>query len=102
MTQTSREPDSTTAAVGAALRQTPSVDVPADAAARHAELSQIISEQLGLEPADIRVVLEMDTAKDQWSIAAGTYSSRFTSATSFELSAFTTLDPTPWRPPEWM
>ncbi len=45
-------------------------------------LSQIISDQLGLKPDDINVVLEMDTAKDQWSIAAGTYSSRFTSGTA--------------------
>ena len=45
-------------------------------------LSQIISDQLGLRPDDINVVLEMDTAKDQWSIAAGTYSSRFTLSTA--------------------
>lgn len=45
-------------------------------------LSQIVADQLGLQPADVRVVLEMDTAKDQWSIAAGTYSSRFTSGTA--------------------
>ena len=31
---------------------------------------------------DINVVLEMDTAKDQWSIAAGTYSCRFTPGTA--------------------
>lgn len=45
-------------------------------------LSQIVADKLGLEPKDIRVVLELDTAKDQWSIAAGTYSSRFTSGTA--------------------
>jgi 2-furoyl-CoA dehydrogenase large subunit len=45
-------------------------------------LSQIIADELGLTPADINVVLEMDTAKDVWSIAAGTYSSRFTSGTA--------------------
>jgi 2-furoyl-CoA dehydrogenase large subunit len=45
-------------------------------------LSQIVAEQLGLNPADIDVVLEMDTAKDQWSIAAGTYSCRFTPGTA--------------------
>jgi 2-furoyl-CoA dehydrogenase large subunit len=45
-------------------------------------LSQIVAEQLGLDPADIDVVLEMDTAKDQWSIAAGTYSCRFTPGTA--------------------
>src|SRR3569832_2222685 len=36
-------------------------------------LSQIIADELGLAPSDINVVLEMDTAKDVWSIAAGTY-----------------------------
>ena len=41
-------------------------------------LAQIVAEQLGLSPQDVNVVLEMDTAKDQWSIAAGTYSCRFT------------------------
>jgi 2-furoyl-CoA dehydrogenase large subunit len=45
-------------------------------------LSQIVAQQLGLSPDDIHVILEMDTAKDQWSIAAGTYSSRFTSGTA--------------------
>jgi 2-furoyl-CoA dehydrogenase large subunit len=37
-------------------------------------LSQIVADQLGLQPGDVDVTLEMDTAKDQWSIAAGTYS----------------------------
>ena len=45
-------------------------------------LSQIVADQLGLKPDDIDVVLEMDTAKDQWSIAAGTYSCRFTPGTA--------------------
>ena len=45
-------------------------------------LSQIVADQLGLTPDDIDVVLEMDTAKDQWSIAAGTYSCRFTPGTA--------------------
>ena len=45
-------------------------------------LSQIVADQLGLSPDDIDVVLEMDTAKDQWSIAAGTYSCRFTPGTA--------------------
>src|SRR6185436_6623108 len=45
-------------------------------------LSQIVAERLGLTPDDINVVLEMDTAKDQWSIAAGTYSCRFTPGTA--------------------
>ena len=45
-------------------------------------LAQIVAEQLGLRPDDIDVTLEMDTAKDQWSIAAGTYSCRFTPGTA--------------------
>jgi 2-furoyl-CoA dehydrogenase large subunit len=45
-------------------------------------LSQIVAERLGLTPDDVNVVLEMDTAKDQWSIAAGTYSCRFTPGTA--------------------
>ena len=45
-------------------------------------LSQIVADQLGLAPDDVDVVLEMDTAKDQWSIAAGTYSCRFTPGTA--------------------
>jgi len=45
-------------------------------------LSQIVADRLGLTPDDINVVLEMDTAKDQWSIAAGTYSCRFTPGTA--------------------
>ena len=45
-------------------------------------LAQIIAGQLGLSLDDVHVILEMDTAKDQWSIAAGTYSSRFTSGTA--------------------
>jgi 2-furoyl-CoA dehydrogenase large subunit len=45
-------------------------------------LAQIVSRELGLGPDDVEVVLELDTAKDQWSIAAGTYSSRFASGTA--------------------
>jgi 2-furoyl-CoA dehydrogenase large subunit len=45
-------------------------------------LSQIVADRLGLKPDDVNVVLEMDTAKDQWSIAAGTYSCRFTPGTA--------------------
>ncbi len=45
-------------------------------------LAQIVADQLGLQPSDVDVTLEMDTAKDQWSIAAGTYSCRFTPGTA--------------------
>ena len=40
-------------------------------------LSQIVADQLGLEMEDVVCGLEMDTQKDPWSIAAGSYSCRF-------------------------
>jgi len=45
-------------------------------------LAQIVADRLGLAPDEVKVVLELDTAKDQWSIAAGTYSCRFTPGTA--------------------
>src|SRR6185295_2112965 len=43
-------------------------------------VAQIVADALGLTPQDIRVVTEMDTARDAWSIASGNYSSRFAPA----------------------
>ncbi len=43
-------------------------------------LSQIVAQAFGLAPKDIRVVTELDTARDAWSIASGNYSSRFAAA----------------------
>ena len=43
-------------------------------------LAQVVGEVFGLSPVDIRVVGELDTARDAWSIAAGNYSSRFAGA----------------------
>ena len=43
-------------------------------------LAQIVADALGLKPSDIRVIVELDTAKDAWSIASGNYSSRFAAA----------------------
>ena len=43
-------------------------------------LAQIVADALGLKPSDIRVVTELDTARDAWSIASGNYSSRFAAA----------------------
>ncbi len=43
-------------------------------------LAQVIADTLGLKPQDIRVITEVDTAKDGWSIASGNYSSRFAPA----------------------
>jgi 2-furoyl-CoA dehydrogenase large subunit len=45
-------------------------------------LSQIVADQLGLDPNDIVVSLDTDTAKDGWSIAAGNYSCRFAPASA--------------------
>ena len=42
--------------------------------------AQIVADALGLNPADVRVVGELDTARDAWSIASGNYSSRFAPA----------------------
>lgn len=42
--------------------------------------AQVAADVLGLAPKDIRVIGEMDTARDAWSIASGNYSSRFAAA----------------------
>jgi 2-furoyl-CoA dehydrogenase large subunit len=42
--------------------------------------AQVVADVLGLDPAEIRVVGELDTARDAWSIASGNYSSRFAPA----------------------
>jgi len=43
-------------------------------------LAQVIADALGIKPQDVRVVADVDTAKDGWSIASGNYSSRFAPA----------------------
>jgi 2-furoyl-CoA dehydrogenase large subunit len=43
-------------------------------------VAQVVADALGLAPKDVRVVGEMDTARDGWSIASGNYSSRFAAA----------------------
>jgi 2-furoyl-CoA dehydrogenase large subunit len=40
-------------------------------------VSQIVADELGVVPADVTVVDEMDTFTRPWSISSGTYSSRF-------------------------
>jgi 2-furoyl-CoA dehydrogenase large subunit len=57
-------------------------DVTVQGQSHETVLAQIVAAELGLAPEEVEVVLEMDTAKDQWSIAAGTYSSRFASGTA--------------------
>jgi 2-furoyl-CoA dehydrogenase large subunit len=44
-------------------------------------VAQVVADELGLTPADIRVTTEFDTGRDAWSIASGNYSSRFAAAT---------------------
>jgi 2-furoyl-CoA dehydrogenase large subunit len=40
-------------------------------------VAQIVADELGLDPADVSVIDEMDTATRFWTISSGTYSSRF-------------------------
>jgi 2-furoyl-CoA dehydrogenase large subunit len=56
---------------------TVTADVTVQGQSHETVLAQIVADELGLSTDDVEVVLELDTAKDQWSIAAGTYSSRF-------------------------
>ncbi len=43
-------------------------------------LAQVVADVLGLKPAEVRIITDVDTAKDGWSIASGNYSSRFAPA----------------------
>lgn len=43
-------------------------------------LAQVVADVFGLPRNDIRVVADLDTGKDAWSIASGNYSSRFAAA----------------------
>ncbi len=61
---------------------TVTADVTVQGQSHETVLAEIVADALGLRPDDVEVVLELDTAKDQWSIAAGTYSSRFASGTA--------------------
>jgi 2-furoyl-CoA dehydrogenase large subunit len=45
-------------------------------------VQQIVAEVLDAEPRSIRVIAEMDTATSAWSVASGSYSSRFAPAGS--------------------
>ena len=45
-------------------------------------LAQIVADELGLRPEEITAALDHDTLKDPWSIAAGSYSCRFTPGTA--------------------
>ncbi len=43
-------------------------------------IAQVVADVLGLDRTEIRVVTDLDTGKDAWSIASGNYSSRFAPA----------------------
>lgn len=43
-------------------------------------LAQVVADVFGLSHHDIRIVADLDTGKDAWSIASGNYSSRFAAA----------------------
>jgi 2-furoyl-CoA dehydrogenase large subunit len=59
-----------------------SADAPAVGHGHGTVLAQIVADELGLAHEDVRVNSEIDTGADAWSIAAGTYSSRFSSGTA--------------------
>ncbi len=59
-----------------------SADAPMQGQGHATVLAQIVAEELGLALDDVAVNLEIDTAKDAWSIAAGTYSCRFAPGTA--------------------
>jgi 2-furoyl-CoA dehydrogenase large subunit len=40
-------------------------------------VAQVVADELGCEPGDVRVLAEMDTATVPWTVASGNYSSRF-------------------------
>ncbi|WP_295641826.1 molybdopterin cofactor-binding domain-containing protein [uncultured Methylibium sp.] len=42
--------------------------------------AQVVADVFGLQPGQVQVNVEFDTAKDAWSVAAGNYSSRFAGA----------------------
>jgi len=43
----------------------------------HTVCAQVVADALGVEPADVDVLTEMDTSTSAWSVASGNYSSRF-------------------------
>ena len=53
-------------------------DVPPQGQGHATLLSQIVAEQLGIQPTEIICNMEIDTQKDRWSISAGNYAARFT------------------------
>jgi 2-furoyl-CoA dehydrogenase large subunit len=46
---------------------------------------QVVADRLGLDPARVRAVIEMDTAVTPWTVTSGSYSSRFSPLTTSAL-----------------
>ena len=63
--------------VGSVTVQTASV---AQGQGHRTVLAQIVADVFGLTPTDIRVLTDVDTARDAWSVASGNYASRFAAA----------------------
>jgi 2-furoyl-CoA dehydrogenase large subunit len=51
--------------------------------------AQIVADRLGVSPEDVRVVVELDTATNAWSVASGAYSSRFSAMGAGAVAAAT-------------
>ena len=49
-------------------------------------LAQVVGDILGLPLGDVRAIVDVDTSRDSWSIAAGNYSSRFAAAVAGAVS----------------
>jgi 2-furoyl-CoA dehydrogenase large subunit len=47
---------------------------------------QVVAERLGLQPEQVRAVVEMDTATTPWTVSSGSYSSRFAPLTTSALA----------------
>jgi len=58
------------------------VDTTPEGQGHETVVQQIVAEVLDVEPRNIRVIAEMDTATSPWSVASGSYSSRFAPAGS--------------------
>ncbi|HEU0336826.1 MAG TPA: molybdopterin cofactor-binding domain-containing protein, partial [Gaiellaceae bacterium] len=50
-------------------------------------VAQVVADELGCEPGDVRVLAEMDTATVPWTVASGNYSSRFSGVAVGAVSA---------------
>ncbi|GAC1567295.1 MAG: molybdopterin-dependent oxidoreductase [Ktedonobacteraceae bacterium] len=66
-----------TVAIDALGGITARIDTTPEGQGHETVVQQIVAEVLDVEPRSIRVIAEMDTATSPWSVASGSYSSRF-------------------------